>query len=222
MKKSIPLFILVFLSLALNAQDLPVKEWNNTSHAGPLIFYITGDGGLNKFSNGLCGSLNKNGFDVIALDARSYFWKKKTPEKTTEDIGGFLFQKLSGRTDRQIVFIGYSFGADVLPFVLNRLPSELKTRVQAAFIVGSSGNTDFEIHLLDMLGAGKNRGMEVLPELNKLNENRIVIISSEDDKGLDTKGIRSKNILEVTLPGGHHFDGDPDALAGVIVKYIRG
>ncbi|OQY95579.1 MAG: hypothetical protein B6D37_05245 [Sphingobacteriales bacterium UTBCD1] len=218
-KKAGLLLILSVPVLFLYAQDLPVKEWNASSHSGPFIFYITGDGGLNKFSNGLCASLNNKGFDVVALDAKSYFWKKKTPEKTTEDISNFLIQKIAGRPDQQIIFIGYSFGADVLPFVLNRLPVNLRKKVQASFIIGSSGNTDFETHLLDMLGVGKNRGLDVLTEVNKLGDSRVVVISSEDDKGLNTKGISLKNVVEVTLPGGHHFDGDPGELAGVIVKY---
>ena len=62
-------------------QNLPTKEWITNSHDKPLIFYISGDGGFNKFSTALCESFSKKGYDVCALNARSYFNNKKTPEQ---------------------------------------------------------------------------------------------------------------------------------------------
>lgn len=215
------LVILSAFTLYLNAQSFSTREWNTSVRNKPLIFYITGDGGFNKFSDGFCKRLNQNGFDVVALDAKSYFWKRKTPEQTTGDISDFLLRKMEGRDDQQIVLIGYSFGADVLPFVLNRLPASIREKVQVSFIVESSGSTDFEIHVLDMFGAGKKRGIEVLPEVNRLHGYKIVTISSSDGEGLDAKRITVPNSVEVTLPGGHHFDDKSGELATVVEKYIR-
>jgi len=51
MNKRIPLLLLFYtLALGVAAQNLVVKEWNASAHNKPLIFYISGDGGLNKFS----------------------------------------------------------------------------------------------------------------------------------------------------------------------------
>ncbi len=84
MNKKILLYIvsapLFHFSLAF-AQSFPIKEWTSAVHDKPLIFYITGDGGFNEFSTALCKSLNKKGYDVFALDAKSYFYNKKTPDK---------------------------------------------------------------------------------------------------------------------------------------------
>src|SRR6185437_16888061 len=104
------------------AQDFPVKEWASTSQDKPLVFYLSGDGGLNKFSNSLCDGINKKGYEVMEFNSKSYFWDKKTPEQTAIDINNYLVKKISGRKNQQIVMIGYSFGADVLPFILSRLP----------------------------------------------------------------------------------------------------
>ncbi|HEY5462412.1 MAG TPA: AcvB/VirJ family lysyl-phosphatidylglycerol hydrolase [Hanamia sp.] len=224
MKK--PIFpILLFLSTIVNisfsaAGNLPIKEWAASSHDKPLLFYISGDGGFNKFSNDLCESLNEKGFDVVALDAKSYFYNKKTPEQTTQDIATYLSNKLNGRANSQVVFIGYSFGADVLPFVLNRLPKNIHDEVVVSFIMASSGNTDFEIHWLDMLGSNKKRSMDVVTEINKLIDEKIVIITANDDNNLDIKRISLKKYTLVVLPGGHHFDGDTDEIVQQIMKYL--
>lgn len=223
MKWKIPLlfyFTLFVVIFDAGAQNLPVREWASPVKSKPLIFYISGDGGMNKFSNSLCGALNAKGFDVIALDAKSYFWEKKTPDQTTRDISGILLSKIAGRQNQQIVFVGYSFGADVLPFVLNRLPATLHNKVGIAFIMASSGSTDFEIHVFDMFGSGKKRSMDVIPEINRLSNYEVVIISSSDDQELNTRQITLKNYHTETLPGGHHFNGDTNEIVSRILKYL--
>lgn len=224
MKKSI-IWILFFFTTIANisfstAGNLPITEWKASNNDKPLLFYISGDGGLNKFSTGLCESLNHNGFDVVALNSKSYFYNKKTPDQTTQDISNYLTKKLAGRTNPKIVFIGYSFGADVLPFVLNRLPKNISDEVDVSFIMASSGNTDFEIHWLDMFGINKKRSMDVVNEINRLRNTRIVIINASDDKNLDIKRISLNKFTLVVLPGGHHFDNDIDEIVQKIIRYI--
>ncbi|MDQ6901590.1 MAG: virulence factor [Bacteroidota bacterium] len=211
-----PLFILLMFSAF--AQNFPVKAWDAATHDKPLIFYISGDGGLNNFSSGLCGALNKKGYDVCALNAKSYFYNKKTPEQTTNDIYNYLSQKLKGRSSQQIILIGYSFGADVLPFVLNRLPKKMLDQTRVSFLMASSGNTDFEIHWSDMFGGNAKRSMDVVSEINKLDNAKIVIISASDDGYLDVKKITLKKYTHEVLPGGHHFDGDTDEIVKVMLN----
>lgn len=220
MNKSIYL-LLLFSTFALGAaaQTLPMKEWDASAHNKPLVFYISGDGGLNRFSNELCTAINKEGFDVDAMDSKSYFWSQKTPAGTAEDISDFLSKKIARRPNQQIVLIGYSFGADVLPYVLNRLPKNIADKIKVSFLLASSGSTDFVIHIADLFGSGKRRGMDVLTEVNKISNQKIVILNSSDDKGLDAGKITVKHTTEI-LPGGHHFDGDINEIVKAIIKYI--
>ncbi|HSN08287.1 MAG TPA: AcvB/VirJ family lysyl-phosphatidylglycerol hydrolase [Hanamia sp.] len=211
-------FIAPFFKLStLYAQDLPLKEWSANTHEKPLIFYISGDGGMNKFSTSLCEELNSKGFDVIALNARSYFWDKKTPELTASDVNNLLTKKLSGRKNQQIVMIGYSFGADVLPFILNRLPKNTDDKVLVSYLLASSGSTDFEIHWADIFGSNTKRSMDVVSEINKLTDEKVVIISASDDKTLAVNKITLKRFTHEMLPGGHHFDGDTDEIVNAIL-----
>ncbi len=219
------ILICIFIAPFVNpftgdGQDLPLKEWAAIAHDKPLIFYISGDGGMNNFSTSLCEKLNKNGFDVVALNARSYFWDKKTPDKTAYDVNSFLNKKLNGRKNQQIIFIGYSFGADVLPFVLNRLSKETDDKVLVSFLMASSGSTDFQIHWIDIFGANTKRSMDVVSEINKLNNEKVVIISASDDKTLAVNKITLKRFTREVLPGGHHFDGDTDDIVKVIISNL--
>ena len=221
MKKRIGLFYFLFgLFLFASAQNLPIKELMAPSSDKPVIFYITGDGGYSKFSNDLCASLNSKGYNVIALNAKSYFWNKKTPEETTRDISNFLTRKIAGRENQQIILIGYSFGADVLPFILNRFRNAIRSKVITTFLIAASGDTNFEIYLSDLLWQGPKRNMDVLTEINKLDQDKIVTINSSDDHGLKQKMITIKRSISVTLPGGHHFDGNTEEIVKNILQLI--
>jgi len=214
---SIPL---LYIS-AVFAQDFPVKEWTAPGHDKPAIFYITGDGGFNTFSTNLCESLNRKGYDVFSLNAKSYFWDKKTPEQAATDINNYLIKKLTGRRNQQVVMIGYSFGADVLPFIENRLSNNLVENVIASFFMAISGSTDFEIHWSDIFGGNKKRSMDVATEMNKLPGKNIVIINGSDDESPVLNKISLKNYTHEVLPGGHHFEGDTEEISRVILKHIQ-
>lgn len=211
------------MSLALAAQpaDFPVKQWNAATQDKPLVFYITGDGGLNSFSNSVCAGLNKNGYEVIALNAKKYFWDKKTPEQTATDVAQYLANKLNGRKNQEVILIGYSFGADVIPFVVNRLPAALSQKVATTFIMASSGSTDFEIHVADMFGKAKRRGVEVVPEINKMGNHRVVILNGSEDEDLDLSKITLRHYTHEVLPGGHHFEGKVNEIVSIIVAQIE-
>jgi len=220
------IFFLFLISMASNfviaspsTGDFAIKEWNAATHEKPILFYISGDGGFNKFSTGLCEALNKDDYDVIALNAKTYFDDRKTPEQTTLDITNFLSKKLAGRKNQEVIFIGYSFGADVVPFVLNRLPKNFQYNVKTSFMLASSGSTDFEVHWSDMLGGNTKRSMDVVSEINKIQNKKIVIIDGSDDHSLDKSRITIKYTY-VVLPGGHHFDGDMDEVANELVTHM--
>lgn len=210
---------LVFFSFNLRG-NLPIQEWSSPSQNKPLIFYLTGDGGMNSFSTSLCISLNKQGFEVSALNSKSYFWDKKNPDQTAADISKYLTEKLKGRKNQQIVLIGYSFGADVLPFVINRLPPALNQKVLVSFIMASSGNTDFEIHWADILGRGSKRSMDVVSEINKINDDKVVIVNGSDEENLNLSKITLKKYTHEVIPGGHHFEGNINEIVKVIMTDI--
>jgi type IV secretory pathway VirJ component len=60
--------------------------------------------------------------------------------------------------------------------------------------------------------------MDVVSEINKLTDEKVVIISASDDKTLAVNRITLKRFTREVLPGGHHFDGDTDEIAKVIIS----
>ena len=225
-RPQLPLKVLCFLFLSCcsyitKAQsDFEIKEWTATTTDKPILFYISGDGGFNSFSSDLCSSLNKQGYYVIALNAKKYFWDKKTPEQTANDIEHYLAKKIAVQKNKHVSIIGYSFGADVLPFLLTRFSAGFNLNLTSAILLAPSGSTDFEIHWSDMFGSNKKREMDVVSEMNKITAAKLIHISSDDDE-LEENKITLKNYIREILPGSHHFDGNIDELAKTILKYTN-
>jgi type IV secretory pathway VirJ component len=204
----------------MTANTLPVTEWASVKDA-PLVLYISGDGGLNDFSTSFCDGYHQAGYNVSALNAKSYFWNKKKPEDVAAEINSYVQGKFSGKTQKRWTLIGYSFGADVLPFIINRLPDSTRSALTGAVMISPSTSTDFEIHWSDMLGFGKKRGMDVVAEINRMPGVKTVTVFGDDEKDFPISKITIKNYTNRVLAGGHHFDGDTAQLVRAIIALVK-
>lgn len=216
MKRWIGIMVSLLLLEQLSAQEkLPLKEQFSQSDR-PFIFFVSGDGGLKGFTVSLCNAIHEQGYSIASLDAHTYFWNKKTPEETAAAIVNYLNGALRSGTNHHWVMIGYSFGADITPFVVNRLPDSLKSELTNVILLSPSASTDFEIHLSDMLGIGRKRSMDVIAEINRLGNLKTTALFGEDESGFPAGQIKLVNYHSDIVKGGHHFDGDFQGVAGKI------
>ncbi|MGJ7031419.1 AcvB/VirJ family lysyl-phosphatidylglycerol hydrolase [Niabella hirudinis] len=221
MKTSCFLFGMLFFlyAAAAGAAELPLKNWKGNDKM-PLVLYISGDGGFNSFTNDFCNGISQAGYAVTALNSRSYFWDKKTPEQAGADLTAYLEAALKNRPNRQLLIIGYSFGADVMPFILNRLGTPAKGHVLRTILLAPSATTDFVIRISDMWGSAKKRSMDVVAEINRAAGQRIVAILPGDDKNFPVPAVKSGSFKAVVLKGGHHFGGDTAGLVKIVTGYF--
>jgi type IV secretory pathway VirJ component len=219
-KKIISAFALfLFVVILTQKNNLPLKEWSSAAEK-PLVFYISGDGGYTSFTEGVCTAINKAGYKITALNSKSYFDDQKTPQQTTNDIVSYLNDQFSKRKDQRFIFVGYSFGADIVPFVANLLPDTVKKKLVSVVLLSPSTSTDFETHIWDMLGGNKKRSRDVVTEINKMGALKTAIIYGADDTDFPFNKILLKNYSNNKLLGGHHFDGNKDEVAKTVMKYF--
>jgi type IV secretory pathway VirJ component len=219
--------ILFIISIALwtnrtiaQTTSLPVQAYYAADTTKPLLFYISGDGGLNKFSTSLMLSFLNQGYATVALDARTYFWKKKNPQQAANDVNALLHQYLKNWHRKSYIFMGYSFGADVSPFIYNRLQKDIQDRARDIVLLSPSTTTDFEIHVTDMLGFGKSNGVSVTAEINKINK-PVLFVYGRDEKDIPAQQVTIRNKQLLILDGGHHFEGDTKELSKQILSRLR-
>ena len=189
--------------------DLPVIiKKAKTDDRDKFVLFISGDGGWNRFSQNLVDSYTAEGFNVIALNSFKYFWKKKTPQQAASDIARLLSIYTEEWHKQKIVICGFSFGADVAPFIYTHLPESFKTRVTLVQLISPSSFTDFEIHVMDMFGSGNAvRSMNIASEINLIYVPVICYYGDlETQKPLSN--IRKANFRNIILPGDHHYSNN--------------
>ncbi len=188
------------------AADLPVIiSKAKTDKEDRFVLFISGDGGWNSFSQKLVESYTSNGFNVIGLNSFKYFWKKKTPQQTADDLARILSTYENEWHKQKVIILGFSFGADVAPFIYTHLPETLKNKITLVQLISPSSFTDFEIHVADMLGSGNAvRSMNIAAEVNLINVPVICYYGEQEtEKPLTT--LKKSNLKTVILAGDHHY-----------------
>jgi len=204
------------------AQDtqLPIKTFPGDDTSKPLVFYITGDGGWTGFSDAFLQSMNKAGYPVVALNARKYFWKKKTPASMAMELSQLVTKYKTQWKRDSLVLIGYSFGADVTPFLYNYAGTPFSKKVTHLVLMLPYTSTDFEVHLTEMIGLASHDAYSVVNEVNKINKPILFILGTEKDQ-FPVQTLTSKNHVALTEGGGHHFDDKADKVAAHVLNYIK-
>ncbi len=216
----LPFFIFIYTHVFSQVIDLPIQIFNAPGANRPVLIYISGDGGMNKFSTSLMQDFSSKGYTAVALDARSYFWKKKDPQQAAKDIGSLINQYIGKDTHKECIIMGYSFGADVLPFIFNKLDKELQKKVAQLILLSPSPSTDFEIHVSDMFGFSNKRAVSTISEMNKLPKPFLLVFGNDEKEfPLDRVTVKNKQVL--ILPGGHHYDSDTNDLCNRLLQKIQ-
>ncbi|HEX7410661.1 MAG TPA: AcvB/VirJ family lysyl-phosphatidylglycerol hydrolase [Bacteroidales bacterium] len=200
--------------------DLPLNVLPAMKNdAMPLIFFISGDGGWTSFDEGVAEKLTEKGIPVIGLDAQKYFWQARTPDETASEIAKVLHQYLSAWNRKSFVLCGYSFGADIIPYLITRLPADLDYMLKSAVMMSPDPLADFEIHVADMLSLGSsNDKYNVLVELKKSTAKHVVCIFGEEENSDDSKLFKMAGAGIRLLPGTHHYDDDYNAISKEIIN----
>jgi len=204
MRNSVKVLLVMFLFISVNgiAQDLPVDTLNSSDTNKPLVLYMTGDGGMNGFSKSFVKQWNRHGYPIVALNLKSYLWNAKSPDKAAADITGLLRKYMRYWKRQRIILVGYSLGADVLPFVQTRLDNDVKDKASHLVLISPSATTDFEVHVFY-----SSRGQSVPAEINKLTKPTLVIFGASE-KDVPDKSISNKNVTVIKVPGDHHYNDD--------------
>jgi type IV secretory pathway VirJ component len=199
---------------------LPIVEIPAKQAGTMLAILISGDGGWAGIDKAVAASLAEQGIAVVGVDSLRYFWKERTPQSTAADVDRILHHYMDAWDKKDAVLIGYSQGADILPFVVNRLPAQTRARVRLAAMLALGERAVFEFHLANWL-SGSDDGLPIAPELQRMAGIRSLCVYSDDADDSSCPDAASATLRAVSLPGGHHFGGDYDRVAELILEQLR-
>lgn len=224
MKFKAVLFFLILCNLTqINAQTdaYPIHvQLKNTNK--PVLIFLTGDGGWNTFSIQLADEFGKNGYSVISLDTRKYFWQQKTPAGFAADMNVIInrYQKLWNKDTFNIV--GYSFGAEVAAFLPTYLPAPTAEKIKSLVLLSPGYSNSFEVRFINMLnGKYTNKDKyKVYPELLKIKVPVFCIYGADERTDISQELKETNNIRKITIPGSHHYGDDVKAVANSVIKCL--
>jgi len=105
-------------------------------------------------------------------------------------------------------------GAEVLPFIIDKLPDNLKRKIKKTILLSPDEKADFEIHFTNMIGLGSfENTFNVVDELKKISNMVPVrlITGAEEDSSLPAR-LSETSVRFATVPGDHHYNNDSRAI----------
>jgi type IV secretory pathway VirJ component len=217
--------VLGFLTIIfLGGLGIPGVVEVQASHqqSDTMAILYTGDGGWQATDRGLAQILADHGIPVLGLNTLRYFWSRRTPQESAADFSRLAENYLNLWHKKKLIVIGYSFGADVLPFILSRVPESLLTRVELLALLAPTRSVDLEFHLSQWFsGRAPAAAKPVLPELVKLRSLNILAFCGKRDGETLCRDLPPGLAKTVLLHAGHRFDRQYKVIAQDILEQIR-
>jgi type IV secretory pathway VirJ component len=208
------------LTVPKNLGDLPIVEVAASGAGETLAVLLSGDGGWAGLDKDVASALSDKGIPVVGVDSLRYFWTTRTPAGASSDIDRIVRYYLAHWNKRNVILIGYSQGADVLPFIVNRLPVATKRKVLLTALMGLGTQATFEFHLGNWISNGDD-GLPIRPEIEKFADLQALCLYGDEEDDSLCPQVHQPAFHVEKLGGGHHFGGDYDQLAQLIIKYAR-
>jgi len=202
--------------------DLPLLELPAPGSTGDtLAVIVSGDGGWAGLDRDVAGLLADRGFPVVGLNTLQYFWTPRTPESAAGDLARILRTYLAAWKRKEALLIGYSLGAEVLPFMVARLPPELQAKVRLVALLGPGRTTSFEFRLSEWLGHGGGEDRPVMPEVAKLRGRSVLCLYGSGEKATSLCSALGPSVATtVALPGAHYLGSDPRAVVVAVLRQL--
>ena len=206
--------------------DLPVVEVAALGQsalgrdADTMVILISGDGGWAGIDRDVATALSKRGVPVVGIDSLRYFWSTRTPASTANDVERLMQFYMARWKKSKVILIGYSQGADVLPFVVSRLSGKALASVPLVAMMGLGKKADFQFHLTNWVSS-VNDGLPIPPEVAKLPAGLAMCIYGSEETDSACPSLDASRVKLLKLTGGHHFDGNYERLAGLILDAAR-
>jgi type IV secretory pathway VirJ component len=178
-----------------------------------FVAFVTGDGGWRKIDVKVSDVLRDAGMPVVGLLANKYFLRDRTPQETGRDLDQLIREYQTKWQRQQVILIGFSRGAEALPFMINHASDDTRRSIALIVLLGPAETTGFVIHTPDRLS--------VLPEVRKLKGIPLLCVNGTREKHSVCRSLRPTEATVFTLNGGHHFGGHYGGIGHAILDALR-
>ena len=194
-----------------------------------LTIIYSGDGGWRDLDQQLGKLLVARGMPVLGVSTLAYYWHQRSPEESAQELDPMITRYLAQWHKKRVWLIGFSFGADVLPSIVQHLSPANRAKISQMVLLSPSRDVNFEIALEGYMRENwfKTKLKAVMEKVNPIphypslprvaaldNQPPVICYYGTDDS--DDSLCSEKNLppwlVVHAMPGSHHFDENYPAL----------
>jgi type IV secretory pathway VirJ component len=191
----------------------------------PLVLLASGEGGWRRFDVMIAGFLSDAGYWVGGMDAMKYFWEAQDDRQALAvDIRAYAdaLATIAGRKPGgPILLAGFSFGADLAPWVAGA--GGWGDRLRGLILIGPDETGSLEFRIMEIMGfSPKDHIFSVAEALKSAAGVPVLFLHGEKDSNsaapaLATSAGEPKRIA--VIPGAdHHYSGKEEDLRRALLE----
>jgi type IV secretory pathway VirJ component len=204
-----------------NPLGLPLTVLEAKPTMDTMAIIYSGDGGWRDLDKDVGSFLQQDGVPTIGIDSLRYFWSEKKPQEIADDLSRIIDTYRKEWKVKNVMLIGYSFGADIIPVTFNALSDKDKSRVVQMSLLSLSHEVSYEISVGGWLGVSGSGDQDPVKDLAKINPKIVQCVYGTEDEDAACPALKDQGVEIVGIEGGHHFDEDYEALTKRIVAALR-
>jgi type IV secretory pathway VirJ component len=187
--------------------------------ADTFVVFLSGDGGWRPLDVNVSKRLAAAGLPVVGFLSSDYLRTRRTPEQAAADLARVV-REYSAKWNRpRVLLVGFSRGADILPFMAARLPQEVRARVALIALLGAEPEIDFKYHPSWIPFYHPHEPQfPVEPEVEKLRGTKVLCIRGNTEADSLCRLLEPSLAEAVAIAGGHHFGGHYEQVAKAILS----
>lgn len=203
-----------------------------------LTVIYSGDGGWADLDRQLGGAFAARGLPVLGVNSFKYYWRMRSGDESAAQLDALLTKYLGEWHKQRVWLVGFSFGADVLPSIVDKLSPGNRARITQMVLLSPSRDYSYEIQFEGYMVA-RGRFLAVakqllekfshvphypsLPALQALgNQFQVTCYYGRDDAddSLCTVPDLPPWVQVHAKNGDHHFDGGYQPLAAQMLDEL--
>lgn len=202
-----------------DVSDLPLFEYGNPATGNDcLVILLSGDGGWRPLVQGVSNQLAAKGYNVLGINSFRYVRRYHSPERITADVSRLIRYGQAVYGTKRVWLVGYSCGANFVPFVYNRLAPDLKKEVERVALLSPESKADFRFHWYNRVNLNSPRARPVHPELAQMHTQPTVFLYGAKEDYSWCADLLNGAFRVLVLPGGHHYDFNTERVTATILK----
>ena len=212
------------VALGCSRTQLPIVSVPATEPGRLYVaLIISGDGGWAHIDKELAAYLGHDGIPTLGLDSLRYFWFARSQAEIGEALTKMLELAEHEWPGRKFILIGFSRGANVLPFMLEGLSTPLRNRIARVALLSPAAGTEFEFRIRDWWSNTHSPDAHPLaPAIESLHDLEVVCLYGTQDPSALCPHLPPGAARVVSFPGGHHVDNEYARVESEILAGLPG